>query len=76
MKKRNEHTRDFVNATEIKDIYRTNDQCLYTVYKDDNGNYYMDAYDGASEVIQLNSSFSNDAEAIAFAQSCLDDIEN
>lgn len=72
MKKMNEYTRKFVEVTEVKDIWRTSDNCLYTVYKDEDGNYYMDAYDAATSVAQLNGTFASDEKAVEFAQEQLD----
>lgn len=72
MKKMNEYSRRFVEVEEVQDIWRTSDNCLYTVYKDENGNYYMDAYDAAPSVAQLNGTFTSDEEAVEFAQRQLD----
>lgn len=76
MKKMNEYTGKFVDVQEITDIWRKSDDCLYTIYKDDVGNYYMDAYDAAPSVAQLNGTFASDQEAIDFAQRFLDDQED
>lgn len=72
MKKMNEYARRFVEVEEVEDIWRTSDDCLYTVYKDEDGNYYIDAYDAAPSVAQLNGTFANDEEAVKFAQEQLD----
>lgn len=72
MKKMNEYTRRFVDVDEVQDIWRASDSCIYTVYKDGCGNYYMDAYDAAPSVAQLNGSFESDIEAVKFAQEQLD----
>lgn len=72
MRRMNEYTRKFVEVSEVQDIWRTSDDCLYTVYKDEDNNYYMDAYDAAPSVAQLNGTFEDDEEAVKFAQEQLD----
>lgn len=72
MRKMNEYTRNFVEVEEVQDIWRTSDDCLYTVYKDEDGNYYMDACDGGPNVARLNGSFDSDEEAVEWAQKSLD----
>lgn len=71
MKKMNEYTRRLVTVTEVEDIWRTSDDCLYTVYKDEDGNYYMDACDGGPNIVQLNGIFENDSDAVRYAQEFL-----
>lgn len=75
MKKMNEYSRKIVDVIEVKDIWRTTDGCLYTVYKDEDNNYYMDACDGGPNIAQLNSRFESDAEAVEWAQKQLDSEE-
>lgn len=76
MKKLNEYTGKYINVYEVQDIWRKSDDCLYTVYKDEDDNYYIDAYDAAPSVAQLNGSFASDREAIDFAQRFLDSQED
>lgn len=73
MRKMNENTRRFVEVKEVAEIYRTSDNFLYTVYKDDNNKYYMDAYDSAPSVTELNGTFDSDKEAVKYAQEFLDE---
>lgn len=73
MRKMNEYTGRPVHVQEVQNIWRTSDSCLYTVYKDGCGNYYMDAYDASPSVAQLNGSFESDTEAVKFAQEQLDE---
>lgn len=75
MKKMNEYTRRFVEIEEVENIWRTSDDCLYTVYKDEDGNYYMDAYDAAPSVAELNGTFASDEEAVEYAQKLIDKAE-
>lgn len=72
IKKMNEYTRRFVAVKKVQDIWRKSDGCLYTVYKDEDDNFYVDAYDAAPSVAQLNGTFVSDEEAVEFARRQLD----
>lgn len=76
MRKLNEYTRKHIEVTEIDTIFRTSDGIAYSVYKDNNGKYYIDAYDGAPSVAEFNGEFADDAEAVAKAQELIDEINN
>lgn len=74
MRKLNEYTGKHIEVEEISTIFRTSDNEVYSVYKDDNGKYYMDAYDAAPSVAEFGfgKDFKNDTEAVKFAQEILD----
>lgn len=75
MKKTNEYTRRTISVEEVGEVFRTSDNILYTVYKDEDGNYYTDAYDAASSVVQFNAKIESDSDAIAYAQRYIDEID-
>lgn len=76
MRKLNEFTRKYIDVVEIDTVFRTSDNIAYSVYKDHNGKYYIDAYDAAPSVAEFNGDFADDAEAIAKAQEYIDSINN
>lgn len=76
MRKLNEYTRKHIDVTEVETIFRKSDGVAYSVYKDRNNNYYIDAYDGAYSIAELSGEFADDAEAVAKAQELIDEINN
>lgn len=76
MKKLNEYTRKHVEVTEIDTVFRKSDNVAYSVYKDENGKYYIDAYDGAYSIAELSGECADDAEAITKAQEFIDQVNN
>lgn len=76
MKKLNEYTRKHIEVTEINTIFRTCDSVAYSVYKDSNNKYYIDAYDGAYSIAELSGEFPSDAEAVAKAQELINEVNN
>ena len=76
MKKLNEYTGKHIDVVEIDEIFRSSDSVAYSIYKDDNNKYYIDAYDGAYSIIELSGEFADDAEAVREAQQYIDEIDN
>lgn len=68
MKKLNEYSRKYVEVEKVKVIFRSSDNVAYSVYKDRNNNYYIDAFDGAYSVAKLSGEFANDSDAVVKAQ--------
>ena len=75
MRKLNEYTRKYIEVQKIETIFRNSDNLPYSIYKDSYNKYYIDAYDGAASIAELNANFANDEEAIEWAQEFLDDEE-
>lgn len=73
MRKLNECTGNQIEVTEIDTIFRASDNVAYSVYKDNIGKYYIDAYDGAYSIAEFSGAYANDADAISAAQKYLDE---
>lgn len=71
MKKRHEYTRGTILVEEVTVIFRAADSVAYSLYKDDKGMYYLDAYDAAPTIVDFGE-FANDNEAITRAQEYID----
>ena len=76
MRKLNEYTGKYVYVTEIDTIFRSSDSIAYGVYKDDEGKYYTDAYDGSYSIAEFQGDFANDDEAISSIQKYIDSQED
>ena len=76
MKKLNEYTGKHIDVVEIDEIFRSSDSVAYSIYKDDNNKYYIDAYDGAQSITELSGEFADDAEAVRKAKKFIDEIDN
>lgn len=76
MRKLNEYTGMYIDVVEIGEIFRTSDSVEYSVYKDVNNKYYIDAYDGAYSIAEFSGEFADDAEAVREAQQYIDGIDN
>ena len=72
MKKLNEYTRKYIDVTEIDTVFRS-DGIAYSVYKDDTGKYYVDAYDGSYSIAEFGQ-FENDADAVKKAIDYIEEL--
>lgn len=72
MKKTNEYSGTIIDVQEVGDLWRKQDYCLYTLYKNDKL-YYINAYDASASVMELGK-FASDSEAMAAAQEHIDSV--
>lgn len=75
MKKTNEYTGKNIEVNEVDTVFR-NDGVAYSVYKDENGKYYIDAYDGAYSIAEFSGDFKTDGEAVKKALDYLNEVGN